>query len=161
MLPLTATKNFALLAEQYKAHPIEQPALKGVTLAQWAEESGWGQTKLAQVHGNYAGMVWGAVDENFGTPVMYGNRRFTQFTSLTNFIDCYWHRLDNVSVFNGWRDFADTPERFITYIAPGWLSGTPCGHPLTFAEKRYVRDVLDIRSRRTEEIFRNVHQEEA
>lgn len=153
-LPLIAAKNFVLLAQQYRDLPIEFPHLKGVTLAQWAMESGWGKTKLAGEFGNYAGMKWGACDAGFGSPVVYGKEKYTWFSDLTSFIHAYWNRLDSVDLYGGWREHAETPETFINFITPPWLTGrrTTDG-ALTQPERTYVRDITDIRVRRTEEFF--------
>jgi hypothetical protein len=153
-LPLVASKNFVTLAEQYRELPIEFPPLKAITLAQWAEESGWGRTSLADRHLNFAGMKWGAVDADFGSPVMYGQTRYTQFSDLTSFIHAYWHRLDAVSVFDGWRIQADDPVAFVNFITPGWLSGRMPVFPLTSDERRYTKDIWNICRNRTEEFFR-------
>lgn len=153
MLPQVASKNFVTLAEQYRDYSIAFPKLKGVTLAQWALESGWGKTKLAQVHGNYAGMKWGQVDSQFGTPVMYGGSKYTSFTSPTMFIEGYWNRVLNSSAFNDWHGHLDDPTTFITWITPMWLTGRRTDGSLLADEQRYIKDVLDIRKRRTEEFF--------
>ena len=46
--PMLATANSAVAA-------VER--LKGVTLAQWIEESGWARSDLASLHFNFAGMM--------------------------------------------------------------------------------------------------------
>src|ERR1700704_6205252 len=89
MLPLTASPNFVTLAETYRDYSIVFPKLKGVTLAQWALESGWGMTRLAKQYHNYAGMKWGKIDGAFGEPIMYGGQKYTGFTSPTMFIEGY------------------------------------------------------------------------
>lgn len=153
-LPLTATKNFGILTDVYRDLPIEYPALKAITLAQWAYESGWGTSNLANKHLNFAGMKWGQVDGEYGTPWLNGNTKWTSFTSLSSFIHAYWHRLDNVSVFRGWHARATSgPEAFLTYITPGWLNGRAYDLSLTGDERYYVAQVLDIWQRRTKELF--------
>lgn len=153
-LPQNATKNFVLLAQQYRDLDIEHPHLKGVTLAQWALESGWGGTKLCAEYGNYAGMKWGSTDAEYGHPVVYGGSKYTWFADLTSFINGYWHRLDHVDMYDGWREHAQTPEDFLSFITPPWLTGrrTTDGALLP-AERMYVREIMDIRNRRTEEFF--------
>lgn len=153
MLPQIATKNFVTLSEQYRDYSIAFPRLKGVTLAQWALESGWGKTKLAQVHQNYAGMKWGQVDSLFGSPVMYGGGKYTSFTSPTMFIEGYWNRVLNTAPFNTWHGHVDDPTVFITWITPMWLTGRKEDGNLLAEERSYIKEVLDIQRRRTEEIF--------
>lgn len=161
MLPLVASKNFVALAEQYRDLSIAFPALKGITLAQWAMESGWGKTKLAQVHQNYAGMKWGRVDELFGSAVMYGGAKYTAFTSPTMFIEGYWNRVLNTAPFNDWHGHMDSAEMFITWITPMWLTGRHLHDSyLLPAERKYIKEVLDIRNRRTEEFFLCAHEGE-
>lgn len=156
MLPPTAAPNFVTLTQQYRDLAIEFPKLKGVTLAQWAYESGWGGSGLSAAHLNFAGMKWGNCDAHYGTLCRYGGANYTHFTSLQMFIEAYWHRLDTVSVFKGWRDHAGDPQDFITQITPGWLNGritVPTGFLLA-DERTYVNQVMSIRNQRTEELFK-------
>lgn len=143
MLPLTATKNFALLTAQYRDLPIEFPHLKAVTLAQWGYESGWGKQKLAKDHGNYSNMRWGPFClGQFGTPIRYGDGTYAQFTGLSAFVYAYWARFDDDNrAYWNWRVHSASAEQFIQHIAPQ-------------DQPRYARDVLDIVHRRTGEIFR-------
>lgn len=151
---MTASKNFVTLSDVYRDLAIEFPSLKGITLAQWAMESGWGQSGLSAKHQNYAGMKWGKVDAEFGGPLQYGNTKYTEFTSPSSFIHAYWHRLDNVGVFKGWRLRAEVgPEAFLTFITPGWLTGRSFATPLTTPERGYVEQVTGIWTRRTRELF--------
>lgn len=152
MLPLTATPNFITLAQAYRDFAISFPRLKGVTLAQWAMESGWGMTRLARQYGNYAGMKWGSIDREYGEPVMYGGTKYTSFTTPTTFILGYWHRLSSPA-WRGWEDHAADPQDFISFITPEWLTGRKANGSLSTDERKYVRDIMDIRNRRTEEFF--------
>lgn len=154
-LPLSASKNFVTLVDVLRDMAIEFPALKGVVLAQWAYESGWGQSGLATKHQNYAGMKWGAVDREYGNPLQYGTAKYTEFTCASAFIHAYWHRLDHVGVFDGWRlraGLAD-PMAFLAYITPGWLNGRAFAVPLTADERVYVANVDSIYRNRTAELF--------
>lgn len=156
-LPKSAGRNFFLLAETYKDHPIEFPLLKPITLAQWGLESGWGKTGLAQRHMNYAGMKWGGgpVDVRYGSPCYYADRqRYVSFTNHDFFIDCYWERLKQVPIYSGWRAAAEQgPLSFLNHITPPWLSGRKPDGKLTAAERGYVQDILSIAADRTDEIF--------
>lgn len=153
MLPLTASPNFVTLANAYRDYPIAFPALKGVTLAQWALESGWGMTRLAKQLNNYGGMKWGNIDSAFGAPAMYGGQKYTQFSSLSMFIEGYWNRIEMSPAWAGWQDHMDSPAEFIAFITPEWLTGRKADGSLLADESKYVRDVMDIRNRRTEELF--------
>jgi Mannosyl-glycoprotein endo-beta-N-acetylglucosaminidase len=153
MLPLSATPNFVMLAETYRDFDIACPNLKGVTLAQWALESGWGTSGIARRYQNYAGMHWGSIDSAFGESVTVGGLRYTSFTSPTMFIEGYWHRLAASAAWAGWEDHVKDPENFITFITPEWLNGRKADGSLLSDEKKYIKDILDIRSRRTEEFF--------
>lgn len=158
MLPHSATSNFVTLADTYRDFSLEWPYLKGVTLAQWAMESGWGMTRLAKTYGNYAGMKWGSIDQHFGAPIIYsGGTKYTAFTSPTMFIEGYWNRVLNASPYAGVRDNMKSAEEFITYLTPPWLTGRTGHNDLSSAERKYVRDIMDIRNRRTEELFKGDH----
>jgi N-acetylmuramoyl-L-alanine amidase len=153
MLPLTASPNFVTLAQLYRDYDIAFPKLKGVTLAQWALESGWGSTRLAKQFHNYGGMKWGSVDHMFGEPAMYGGQKYTGFSSPTMFIEGYWNRIMISPAWATWQDHMDSPEDFITFITPEWLNGRKADGSLAASERKYIHDVLDIRNHRTEEFF--------
>lgn len=152
-LPATAQDNFRALLDQYRAMPIEFEHLKAATLAQWGWESGWGKSTLASKYNNFAGMKWGNVDAAYGQPVRLSNGVWTYFPSFTPFIEGYWHRLDNVSVFRGWRGHTSDASDFLVYIAPGWLTGRAPSGALNTQERAYVRNVLSIVTSRTAGLF--------
>lgn len=154
MLPDTATGNFRLLATEYADHPIEFPHLKAVTLAQWAKESGWGTSRLAAQYLNYAGAKWREYMRDYATPIMYaahdGKTRYCEFRSHAHFIDGYWARLDIEPAYEGWRDHTETPESFIAFVGPIWVTGE---REPSAAGDRYVEDVLRICAARTDDLF--------
>lgn len=153
-LPLTATKNFVILTDTYRDLNVVFPQHKGVTLAQWAFESGWGQSTLASRHFNYAGMKWGAIDGAYGHPVMVSGTKYTAFTSATTFIDGFWHRIIEAEPFKQWHEHIHgEPEDFMKWLAPIWLNGRTTGGALRADEQKYLRDVFDIYNRRTKELF--------
>jgi hypothetical protein len=116
--------GFWELALRYPKLEIEFPHLRGITLAQWALECGYGTTDLAKKHLNFAGMKWREVMKPYSTPVSYeahdGRTDYCKFATLDNFIKGYWARLDLVSAYEGWRDHTKSPEDFIGYIAETW-----------------------------------------
>ena len=150
MLPATVAQNFVTLTQVYMELPIEFPHLKAVTLAQWAEESGWGKSDLAKRHMNYGGAKWREYMREFAAPVMYAahddKTRYCSFASHEMYIRAYWARLDLEPAYEGWRDHTDTPESFLGFIGPIWF-GVPGG------EDAYVRRVLAIMKNRTQDLF--------
>lgn len=115
---------FWLLTQRYRAINIDHPHLRGVTLAQWALESGYGQSALAKEHLNFAGMKWREVMKPYATPVSYeahdGREDYCKFATVDDFIKGFWARLDLMKPYAGWRDHADSPESFIKFIAEIW-----------------------------------------
>lgn len=150
MLPSTAAPTFVELTRVYMELPIEFPHLKGVTLAQWAEESGWGNSRLAQQYFNFGGAKWREYMRPYAAPVMYGahdgKTRYCWFGSHERYITAYWAKLDLEPAYAGWRDHTQDAESFIRAIGPAWF-GVPG------EEEAYVRRVLTILDRRTAEIF--------
>jgi N-acetylmuramoyl-L-alanine amidase len=123
--PATATDGFKTLAALYAVTETEFPHLKGVTLAQWALESGWGTSNLARQHRNFAGMKWRKADAQFGNAQPYtahdGRTEYTHYNRNIDFIRAYWNRLDGVSAYKGWRDHVGSPEDFISFVGPIWV----------------------------------------
>jgi hypothetical protein len=142
MFPTTVKKNFEKLAVAYAAAKNEFPHLRGITLAQWALESGWGGTGLASRHNNYAGAKWRKYMAPYGYQVQYdahdGREWYVHFTDEAAFIAGYWKRLDLEPAYAGWREHTATPEEFIKFVGPIWV-GTDDAD-----KQRYVRDVLRI-----------------
>lgn len=141
-LPPTVHKEFVALIEEYRKAVIEFPHLKGVTVAQWALESGWGGTGLAKRYNNFAGAKWRRYMEPFGVQVQYpahdGLEWYTYFHTYASFIQGYWKRLDLEPMYKGWRDHTATPEDYMKFIGPIWVGTDDKG------KARYVRDVLRI-----------------
>jgi hypothetical protein len=137
--PPTATPAFRALAGLYAETDIEFPHLKGISLAQWARESGWGTSNLARDHRNYAGMKWRNTDSQFGSARSYtahdGRTQYTHFNRDIDFIRAYWARLDTAP-YKGWRDHVTTAEDFIAFIGPTWVGRN--------IDPQYVNGVLYI-----------------
>lgn len=131
------------LAQRYRTLGIDHPHLKGVTLAQWALESGYGQSVLAKQHLNFAGMKWREVMKPFATPISYqahdGREDYCSFKTVDDFIKGFWARLDLMTPYAGWRDHAGTPESFIKFIAEIWAP-----------KQNYEVKVLDLYRRMAE-----------
>lgn len=98
---------------------IEAPALRAITLAQWALESGWGTSRLATEHANFAGLKWRPEMEGLAKPVQYqahdGLDTYCAFASVAAFIAGYW-RFVNRSPYKGWQVFASDPEGYIRFL---------------------------------------------
>lgn len=123
---------FRKLAESYGRMEIAHPILKGVTLAQWAVESGRGTSDLATKHLNFGGLKWRSEMEGFATKVRYeahdGIADYCAFADLEAFIRGYWRFLER-SPYRGWEAHAGSAVDFIRYIGP-----TYCESP-GYAEK--------------------------
>jgi Mannosyl-glycoprotein endo-beta-N-acetylglucosaminidase len=142
--PAKATDQFVLLTDTMMDLATEFPSLRKTVLAQWALESGWGTSDLAQKHFNYAGMKWRDGMYTVADPIMYnahdGRVKYCKFANNFKFIEGYWRRLDLINAYDGWRDAATrSPDSFMGYIGPIWLG-------LSKEQNReYVKKVMDIR----------------
>lgn len=137
------------LIRAYAAHPVEAPALKVVTLAQWALESGFGTSELATRHLNFAGLKFRARvnrDRPLATPVDYlahdGSDTYCAFATLEDFIDGYWAFVDNGPFYEGWRRFVEDPSGYVGHLKAGSYAADP----------DYVAKVLDLLPRIRAEI---------
>lgn len=117
------SKKLLELIEIYKGRTTEFPNLKGVTLASWILESGWGGSELANKHNNFAGMKYRKAMEPFATKVSYaahdGVDDYCAFASPAAFIDGYWAFLERAP-YKGWRSRAGDAEDFIEFVGPIW-----------------------------------------
>jgi N-acetylmuramoyl-L-alanine amidase len=136
-------KVFDRLVEVYKSTPIEFPALKGVTLAQWLHESGYlreqGISDLAYRHFNFAGLKARKeiTKQPWASSVNYtahdGPDSYLRFVDLEAFIEGYWAFLAR-SPYDGWRKYSKDPVGFMNFIGK-----TYCPLP------GYAEKVLDLR----------------
>lgn len=145
-LPLKTSKQFLNLIEVSERLPGEFPHLRTTVLAQMALESGWGTSDLAKNHLNYAGMKWREIMNRYAVPVSYaahdGRTRYCKFNSNLDFWNGYWHRLDAMSAYDGWRDHTATGDDFIAFIGPIWVGLTEAAR-----NQEYVQKVRDVRAR--------------
>lgn len=129
--------NWTELVTAYLAAEIELPTLKPVTLAQWALESGWGKSRLAQDHNNFAGLKYRARMRDHAKPVDYvasdGIDTYCKFASIEDFIEGYWHFIDS-GPYTDWKNYDDNPIGYIRYI---WETGYA-------GDKKYVSKVRDL-----------------
>jgi hypothetical protein len=140
---MKATEAFAELGKLYANTPIAFPKLKEVTFAQWALESGWGASGLAQVHNNFAGLKWRSPDMvGFATPVEYeahdGKDTYCAFTGLPAFIAGFWHFMAR-DPYKGLENHAESAEGYLDHILPNY---TP--------DLGYKKEVLEVMKRSTE-----------
>jgi len=117
----TFTEKFRDLVKAYLDTDVEFPNLRDVTVAQWILESGYGQSRLAEEHLNFAGLKWRTEMTGFAEPVDYpahdGVDQYCKFASLAAFIAGYWRFLERAP-YRGFRDHVATPEDFIRFIGP-------------------------------------------
>jgi len=112
--------------------PFEE--IKGPCLAIWANESGWGNSILAEDHNNFGGMKWHSsmesfVDEEGNARVKKvdyrawdGAGEYCGFASWIDFVDGFFHRLDNHPAYNGWRGAAARGgQSFMEFVSPIWF----------------------------------------
>lgn len=159
-LPDNTDPCFIALIEIYKAADIEFPHLKGISLAQWGLESGWGLSDLAMECNNFAGMKWRPSMAPYGTPRAYTDWQgkedpYVNFRNKEAFIAGFWARFDLVSAYDGWRKHVDTPDRWIEFIGPKWV-GMSKTHNM-----KYVNNIKRIYRTRTKFIipYRNKDNE--
>lgn len=104
-----------------KIHPINRPALKEVTLAQWLLESARATSKLAMEANNFAGLKWRDEMKGFATPISIkvpsepAPVEFCQFQDVGEFLVGYWKFLTR-SPYKGLEDHTKTPETFIGFL---------------------------------------------
>jgi hypothetical protein len=107
---------------------IPAPALRAVTLAQWALESGRGTSRLASEHGNFAGLKWRPEMQGFATPVQYaahdGVDTYCAFASAEAFIAGYWRFIARAP-YQGWQDFAQDPPGYVAFLKARGYAGDP------------------------------------
>jgi hypothetical protein len=155
MLPSNVTPAFQQLVLTYYALPIEYPHLKQVTVAQWAKESGWGNSGLAKDGLNYAGMKWRPYMSEFGAisfpyKAWDGVDDYGAFNKQEDFIRAFWRRFDIIPAYKGWRKHSGTPESFIRRIGPSWVGG---------GQKEwdsYIDGILEIKEQRIDPVFKNL-----
>ncbi len=151
--PLPETPLFAELRQLYEKLPLDisgldadvAASLKGITLAQWALESAWGDSTLATQHYNFAGMkalsevepilsqlraekTWHEAHDGFDWYLRFGN--------LEDFIRGYWMFLDR-SPYRGWRDMAKrSPHDFLRFISRKWAQSSGYAEKVIAIERR-------------------------
>ncbi len=133
--------HFLALVEAYAAASVAHPGLKTVTTAQWALESDWGRSRLAEMHYNFAGIEWASTMAGLAAPVDYKKQDGTsavycRFLTLDDFIKGYWARLERDPRFAGWQAETGSPEAFLEFVAPRWRPSP-----------EYVRSVANIVAR--------------
>ncbi len=127
---------FKKLAKVYQQTDIQYPHLKAVTLAQWALESGWGNSLLATEYLNFGGLKYRKEMKPYANKISYeahdGVDFYCEFSGLKEFIHGYWAFLHR-SPYEGWEDHAESPEDFMGFIGPIYCP-----------RKGYVEDVLKL-----------------
>ena len=134
------TRRFLDLVKLYADYPIDHPQLKPITIAQWLHETGWGDSDLAKIHNNYAGLKWRSEMQGFATPVKYKARdgwdTYCAFTDLTAFLRGYWRFIER-KPYDGWEEHTGSGADYISFLKECGYAGDP----------DYVRKVLDLESK--------------
>lgn len=124
----TTSAAWKKLVEAYKKAEIQIPSLKLVTLAQWALESGWGQSELSKKHNNFGGLKFRARMDGFAKPVDYtasdGTDTYCAFDTIDDFISGYWHFISS-GPYEGWANFANEPLGYIQHLRAKGYAGDP------------------------------------
>jgi hypothetical protein len=119
------------LVRRYADYPVPYPALKPVSVALWALESGWGRSDLARIHFNFAGIAWWEELADFAAPIQYTAQStgvtsdYCRFASFENFFDAFWQRFERDPRFADLAANAGSPAAFLGYIAPILRPGVP------------------------------------
>jgi len=112
----------------YQETEITYPALKLITLAQWALESGWGKSELAKSHFNFAGLKYRARMSDHAEPVDYeahdGLDTYCKFKSIEHFITGYWHFIDS-GPYPDWEMYSDDPLGYVSHLKESGYAGDP------------------------------------
>lgn len=133
---MTASSNFTQLISLYKFKEIEFPNLKSISIAMWILESNWGNSDLAKVHNNFAGIKYRKEMENYASKIFYeahdGKAAYCHFQDLNKFLDGYWAFLERIP-YKGWKNHTENAESFISFVGPIWAE-----------DKSYVEKVIDL-----------------
>ncbi|WP_406645235.1 glucosaminidase domain-containing protein [Aliisedimentitalea scapharcae] len=126
------SSNWDSLVHTYAQSTITAPALKLITLAQWALESNFGQSELAQEHLNFGGLKFRArvnATRHLADPVDYqahdGWDTYCRFGSHQDFIDGYWAFVSNGPMYDGWQVYGDDPSGYIGHLQRGGYAQDP------------------------------------
>lgn len=116
------------LIAEYGKYDLKHPALRIVTIAQWALESGFGESALAKQHLNFSGLKYRKRMEGFAEPVDYmahdGEDVYCKFDSPGAFIRGYWHFIES-GPYAGWEDFSEDPIGYIAFLRERGFAGDP------------------------------------
>lgn len=111
------SSKFLELVKTLAETQLECNFLKAILIAQWALESGWGNSVLFLQHNNAGGLKYR--DKLPCDKISYtahdGKTDYCKCSSLKNFIETYFAFI-NRSVYDGWKN-SPTPEHFIKFIA--------------------------------------------
>lgn len=129
----TYTTAFRDLVKTFLQHGSEYPQINAACIAQFILETGRGQSELAKVHKNYAGMKWrnelSSVAKKVRVHAPSETAYFCSFETLGKFVEGYRIFLDR-SPYEGWEQHTADPEEFINFIAPIWATDPSYGEKL-------------------------------
>jgi N-acetylmuramoyl-L-alanine amidase len=116
---MVPSPHWIALTETYRGMRIAYPELKGITLAQWALESSWGNSRLAMEHNNFAGINYRWQLWWYARPVTYdssdGEGSYCHFHSHKAFVRGYWRFLARRR-YAGWHVHRGDPEAFLKHL---------------------------------------------
>ncbi len=126
--PQKGSELLARLSATYAQKPIEFENLRAVTLAMMLLESGRAQSDLAREHYNFGGLKYRPEMNGFASSVRYrasdGVDDYCKFDSIEDFLAGFWYFLDR-SPYEGWRQYAHDPRRFIEFVGPIYCPFNP------------------------------------
>lgn len=137
------------LTRVYCETDVPFPALRLVTLAQWAVESNWAMSDLAKRYNNFAGLKYRRRRMFlYARPVRYSARSdgpqvYCRFRDVRSFVRGYWAFIDN-GPYRGWRDHGHDPMGFVNH-----LKG--CGYA---EDAQYIETVTRVYRRFLDELRR-------
>lgn len=132
-------RNFLELVDEYVRYPFDY-ALRVVTVAQWANESGWGTSKLSKDHNNYAGLKWrpermeGVDARGFQYQAHDGWDTYTEFADYYNFIKGYWQWIGLGPTYEDPRKYAGDPRGYLAMLQRGGYAES----------STYVEDIMKL-----------------
>ncbi|CCD95443.1 hypothetical protein BRAO375_4300010 [Bradyrhizobium sp. ORS 375] len=130
--------GWAGLISTYRSYDKVSAELKIASLAQWIQESGRGTSPLARKYNNFGGIKYRARMQGYCTPVDYtgsdgDSTTYCNFSSLTAFIEGYWHFIASGDSYSGWERYSHNGAAYIRFIAPHYS-----------ADPNYITGVLRL-----------------
>lgn len=146
-------ERFMMLARAYKEYlDKERPDCKGLlkhTLAQWALESGWGDSKLATHYNNFGGMKYRReLADEFPTHAPYTDWSgeevpYFLLDTLEEWPSLYFAFIGR-SVYDGWEAHKDCGHCFMRHLAKSGYCGSMKGVKTEDVPSAYAARIENI-----------------